>query len=157
MNAQHDDQVRELFDEKEDRPKIVKIIKWGNTAKVVQFSSEEERDGAFSRIPSDFKERHGDDRSRPLVKIFESREPKGRSGAGHWGSSRGGRGGGVGAGGDSSAPGGGYRSDSEGSKRMSSRGPRGGRGERRGGRGGRGGFRGEGGASPAPASATPAD
>ncbi|KAK6587165.1 hypothetical protein PZA11_000455 [Diplocarpon coronariae] len=156
MNVTSDELVRDLFNS-EDREKILKIEKWGQSNKVAHFKSTEERDAVLARLPDDVKTRAGEDRSRPLVKIFQQREnskpfPTSRSGAGNWGSSRGGN--------NPSNPQGGYRSggasDSEGG-----RGGRGGRGAARGargenrGRGGRG--RGFGGKdSPAPSSATPA-
>ncbi|RDW75180.1 hypothetical protein BP6252_06322 [Coleophoma cylindrospora] len=162
MNVTSDDAVKELFSE-DDKSKITKIEKWGQSNKVAHFKTIEERDAVLSRLPEDIKSRSNEDRSRPLVKIFQPREnktfPASRGGAGSWGSSRGG---------SSSNAGRGYQSggasDSEGGRggrgRGGSRGGRGGeRGDRgRGGRGGRGNFsKAEGGASsPAPAAATPA-
>ena len=159
MNVTSDDAVRELFSE-EDKAKIVKIEKWGQSNKVAHFKTAEERDTVLANLPEEVKSRTGEDRSRPLVKIFQQRENKtftsNRGGAGNWGSSRGGN--------TSNAPQTGYRSgggasDSEGGRGRGGRGgARGGRGgERgRGGRGGRGGFnKAEG--SPGPAApATPA-
>lgn len=155
MNSQNDEQIRDLFTD-EDKAKILKIEKWGTNNKVVQFKTVEDRDGAMERLPDEVKNRaHGqEDRSRPLVKIFQPPAPRqfSRGGAGNWGSSRGGRDGASSQSGYRSAGGGGA-SDSEGAGR------RGGRGSGRGGRGGdrgrgprgqRGGMRGEGGgASPA--------
>ncbi|KAK3333371.1 hypothetical protein B0T19DRAFT_124184 [Cercophora scortea] len=164
MNAQSDDQVRDLFAD-EDKPKITKIEKWGQSNKVAQFKTVEERDAAMDRLPDDVKNRAPgqEDRSKPLVRVFQpppARQFSTRGGAGNWGSSRGG------ARDTPSAPsgyrsaGGGTASDSEGAGRRGGRGgPRGGRGgERgRGPRGQRGGIKGEGGSgSPAPSSATPA-
>ncbi|KAK3998277.1 hypothetical protein QBC44DRAFT_1439 [Cladorrhinum sp. PSN332] len=141
MNAQTDDQVRDLFAE-EDKSKIIKIEKWGQN-KVAQFKTTDDRDGAMDRLPDDVKNREPgrEDRSKPLVKIFQP--PTGRhvsrGGAGTWGSSRGGSR-------DVSNPQSGYRSagggasDSEGAGRRGGRGGgRGGRGGDRGGRGPRGG------------------
>lgn len=169
MNVSSDEQARDLFGD-EDKAKIVKIDKWGQMNKVVQFKTTEERDAAYARLPEDIKTRAQEDRTRPLVKIFQHPQNKpfagNRGGAGNWPS--GGRG-------QSSAnPQSGYRSagggagggasDSEsgrrggrgggGDSRGGSRGSRSGRGGRGG--GGRGGSGKEGGASPAPASATPA-
>ncbi|KUJ12247.1 uncharacterized protein LY89DRAFT_699615 [Mollisia scopiformis] len=155
MNVTSDDAVRDLFKD-EDKEKILKIEKWGQSNKVAHFKSIEERDAVLASLPEDVKSRTGEDRSRPLVKIFQPRENKSfggnRGGAGNWGSSRGGN--------SSGTPQGGYRSggasDSEGG-----RGGRGGRGAPRGTRGGergrgRGrGFKGES-SSPAPSNATPA-
>jgi hypothetical protein len=155
MNVTSDEAVRELFkDRGED--KILKIEKWGQSNKVAHFKTLDERDAVLAGLPEDVKSRTGEDRSRPLVKIFQPRENKSfgtnRGGAGNWGSSRGG---------NSNAPQGGYRSggasDSEGG-----RGGRGGRGAPRGARGsergrggrGRGSFKNE--SSPAPSNATPA-
>ncbi|KAK0629204.1 hypothetical protein B0T17DRAFT_489296 [Bombardia bombarda] len=168
MNAQSDEQVRDLFAE-EDKAKIIKIEKWGASNKVAQFKTVEERDAAMDRLPEDVKSRaHGqEDRSKPLVKIFQppaARQFAPRGGAGNWGSSRGGAR-------DVSNPQSGYRSagggtasDSEGGagRRGGRGGPRGGRGggegRGRGPRGQRGGIKGDGGsASPAPSSATPAE
>ena len=157
MNVTSDDAVRELFND-EDRAKITKIEKWGQSNKVAHFKTIEERDTILANLPEDVKSRQGEDRSRPLVKIFQPRDNKSygasRGGAGNWGSSRGGN--------NANAPQGGYRSggasDSEGGRGGRGRGgPRGGRGgERgRGGRGGRGGYNKTEG-SPAPAPATPA-
>lgn len=158
MNVTSDEAVKELFND-EDRAKITKIEKWGQSNKVAHFKTAEERDIILANLPDEVKSRTGEDRSRPLVKIFQQRENKSyganRGGAGNWGSSRGGN--------SSSTPQGGYRSggasDSEGGRggRGGRGGPRGGRGgERgRGGRGGRGGFNKTEG-SPAPAPATPA-
>jgi hypothetical protein len=153
MNVTSDEAVRELFTE-EDKDKITKIEKWGQSNKVAHFKSLEERDAVLQRLPEDVKSRAGEDRSRPLVKIFQPRESKPftgtRGGAGNWGSSRGGN--------TSNNAQGGYRSggasDSEGG-----RGGRGGRGAPRGTRGGeRGRGRGRGFKSDSPAStnATPA-
>jgi hypothetical protein len=157
MNVTSDEAVHELF-KPEDRAKITKVEKWGQSNKVAHFKTIEERDSILAALPEDVKSRTGEDRSRPLVKIFQQREnksyPTTRGGAGSWGSSRGGN--------VANTPQGGYRSggasDSEGGR--GGRGGRGGargRGEQRGrgGRGGRGAFnKSEG--SPAPAPATPA-
>ena len=157
MNVTSDDAVKELFTE-DDRAKILKIEKWGQSNKVAHFKNVEERDAVLARLPEDIRSRSNEDRSRPLVKIFQQREnknyPPSRGGAGQWGSSRGGN--------SSSAPQGGYRSggasDSEGGRGGRGRGGSRARGDRgRGGRGGRGNYKGEGGASsPAPVPATPA-
>ncbi|KAL9944061.1 hypothetical protein ACHAQF_005173 [Verticillium nonalfalfae] len=156
MNVNSEEQTKELFDP-EYRGKITKIEKWGNSNKVVQFASAEDRDAALNSLPEDLKTRAQEDRSRPLVKIFIHRESKfaPRGGAGSWGSSRGGAG--------SANTGSGYRSaggasDSESNRRGGRGGRGGGRGSERGRGRGRGGFKGEGGgSSPAPASATPAE
>jgi hypothetical protein len=153
MNVTSDEAVRELFKD-EDKDKILKIEKWGQSNKVAHFKTMEERDAVLASLPEDVKSRTGEDRSRPLVKIFQPRENKSfggsRGGAGNWGSSRGGN--------NSSTPQGGYRSggasDSEGG-----RGGRGGRGAPRGRAGERGRGRGRGfknDSSPAPSNATPA-
>ncbi|CAM1505707.1 Fc.00g113440.m01.CDS01 [Cosmosporella sp. VM-42] len=152
MNVNSDEQCRDLFDE-EDKSKIVKVEKWGNSNKVVQFKTLEDRDAAMARLPEDVKTRTQEDRSKPLVKIFQHREGKtftNRGGAGNWGS---GRGGATTTSGYRSAGG---ASDSE-STRRGGRGGRGGRGSDRGRGGrGRGGLKGEGGSSsPAPAPSTP--
>jgi hypothetical protein len=154
MNVSSEEQCRELFAD-EDKPKIVKIDKWGNSNKVVQFKTTEDRDAAMARLPEDVKTRTQEDRSKPLVKIFQHREGKtfsNRGGAGTWGSS--GRGGAANSSGYRSAGG---TSDSE-SNRRGGRGGRGGRGSDRGRGGrGRGGLKGEAGASsPAAAPSTPA-
>lgn len=154
MNVTSDEAVRDLFKD-EDKEKILKIEKWGQSNKVAHFKTLDERDTILAGLPEDVKSRTGEDRSRPLVKIFQPRENKPfsgtRGGAGSWGSSRGGN--------NSSNPQGGYRSggasDSEGG-----RGGRGGRGAPRGARGeGRGRGRGRGfkdsTSSPAPSNATP--
>lgn len=153
MNVQTDEAVRDLFVE-EDKAKIVKIDKWGQSNKVVQFKTTEERDEALARLSDDVKTRSMEDRSRPLVKIFLAKDSRGtyastRGGAGNWGSSRGGS--------NPNAPQAGYRSaggasDSESGRGGRGRGgARGGRGstERGGrGRGGRGSFKGDGNTSP---------
>ena len=147
MNASSEDQCRELFAE-EDKANIVKIEKWGVSNKVIHFKTTEERDGAMARLPDEVKTRTQEDRSKPLVKLFQPREGKGfanRGGAGNWGSS--GRGGGNNSSGYRSAGG---ASDSE-SNRRGGRGGRGRGGERGRGRG-RGGGKGDTGtSSPAPA------
>jgi hypothetical protein len=158
MNVTSDDAVKELFKD-EDRAKITKIEKWGQSNKVAHFKTLEERDSILANLPDEVKSRTGEDRSRPLVKIFQQRENKSygasRGGAGNWGSSRGGS--------TSNTPQGGYRSGGA----SDSEGGRGGRGGRGGSRGARGGERGRGGrggrgsfnkteGSPAPAPATPA-
>lgn len=152
MNVSTDDQARDLFTD-EDKAKILKIEKWGASNKVAQFKTTEERDAAMARLPDDIKNRTQEDRSKPLVKIFQPRESKPYSrggGAGNWGSS--GRGGSSNAGSGYRSAGGGA-SDSE-STRRGGRGGRG-RGDRsRGGRG-RGGLKDGGASSPAPSSATP--
>lgn len=159
MNVTSDEAVKELFSD-EDKVKILKIEKWGQSNKVAHFKSVEERDAVLANLPDEVKSRTGEDRSRPLVKIFQQRENKSfsasRGGAGSWGSSRGGNASNTQQGGYRS---GGGASDSEGGRGRGGRGgPRGGRGgERgRGGRGGRGGFNKADG-SPGPAApATPA-
>lgn len=167
MNAQSDDQVKDLFTE-QDKAKIIKIEKWGASNKVVQFKTTEDRDGAMDRLPNDVKNRTPgtEDRSKPLVRIFQPPPPRqfsSRGGAGNWGSSRG-NARDASAGGAPSgyrSAGGGTASDSEGAGRRGGRGgSRGGRGGERGGRGRgqRGGMKGEGGSgSPAPSSAAPND
>ncbi|KAK0708151.1 hypothetical protein B0H67DRAFT_330029 [Lasiosphaeris hirsuta] len=166
MNAQSDEQVRDLFAD-EDKAKILKVDKWGPNNKVAQFRTAEDRDAAMERLPDDVKNRaHGqEDRSKPLVRIFvapPARQYSSRGGVGNWGSSRGGaRETGTVQSGYRSA-GGGTASDSEGAGRRGGRGGgRGGRGAERGGRGprgNRGGMKGEGSTgSPAPSAATPAD
>ncbi|KAI5459267.1 hypothetical protein BGZ63DRAFT_390592 [Mariannaea sp. PMI_226] len=154
MNVSSEEQCRDLFSD-EDKPKILKVDKWGNSNKVVQFRTIEDRDNAMTRLPEDVKTRTQEDRSKPLVKIFQHREGKTyapRGGAGNWGSSRGGA---------SSTSGyrsaGGGASDSE-SNRRGGRGGRGGRGSDRGRVGrGRGSLKGDTGASsPAAAPSTPA-
>ncbi|RGP61113.1 hypothetical protein FLONG3_10621, partial [Fusarium longipes] len=151
MNVSTEEQCRDLFSE-EDRNKILKVDKWGNSNKVVQFKTIEERDAALDRLPDDVKTRTQEDRSKPLVKVFQHRENKtfpNRGGAGNWGSS--GRGGATNTSGYRSAGG---ASDSE-SNRRGGRGGRGRGGERgRGGRG-RGGLKGDT-SSPAAAPSTPA-
>ncbi|RFU35117.1 Nucleoside-triphosphate phosphatase, partial [Scytalidium lignicola] len=159
MNVTSDDAVRELFSE-EDKAKITKIEKWGQSNKVAHFKTVEERDAVLARLPEDTKSRSSEDRSRPLVKIFQPKENRSytsnRGGAGSWTSSRGGN--------SSNTAQGGYRSggasDSEGGRggRGGRGGPRGGRGgERgRGGRGGRGSFKADGTSSPAQTPTTPA-
>lgn len=159
MNVTSDEAVRELFKD-EDKEKILKIEKWGQSNKVAHFKTIEERDAVLQSLPEDVKSRTGEDRSRPLVKIFQPRENKSfggsRGGAGNWGSSRGGN--------NTSTPQGGYRSGGGGGA-SDSEGGRGGRG----GRGGTGAPRGRGGergrgrgrgfkndSSPAPSNATPA-
>lgn len=158
MNVTSDDAVRDLFNE-EDKAKITKIEKWGQSNKVAHFKTAEERDAVLARLPDDTKSRSSEDRSRPLVKIFQPKESRSyasnRGGAGSWTSSRGG---------NTSNTQGGYRSggasDSEGGRggRGGRGGSRGGRGgERgRGGRGGRGSFKADGASSPAQTPATPA-
>ncbi|APA08515.1 hypothetical protein SS1G_02216 [Sclerotinia sclerotiorum 1980 UF-70] len=158
MNVTSEDHVRELFHD-DDKAKIIRIDKWGTSNKVAVFKTTQERDDALGRLPSEVTQRSSEDRSRPLVKLFQVRDnsksySSSRGGAGSWGSSRGG---------NSSAPRGGYgsggASDSEGGRGARGRGgsTRGRGSDRgRGGRGGRGGFNKEGGASPAQASATPA-
>jgi hypothetical protein len=160
MNVTSDDAVTEMFSE-EDKKKIVRIDKWGQSNKVVVLKTVEERDTILSNLPDEVKSRSGEDRSRPLVKPFQPRDNNSnnksfgasRGGAGSWGSSRGGN--------SSNTPQGGYRSgggasDSEGGRgaRGGRGGPRGGRGGERGGRGRGRGFKNE--SSPATSNATPA-
>jgi hypothetical protein len=156
MNVTSDDAVTEMFSE-EDKKKIVRIDKWGQSNKVVVLKTVEERDAILSNLPDDVKSRSGEDRSRPLVKPFQPRDNNksfgaSRGGAGSWGSSRGGN--------SSNTPQGGYRSGGGASDSEGGRGARGGRGGPRGGRGGergrgRGrGFKNE--SSPATSNATPA-
>lgn len=160
MNVQSDEQTRDIFPE-EHKSKITKVDKWGTNSnnKVAHFGSTDDRDAALASLSDEYKQRQGEDRSKPLVKLFQPREggktfPRG--GAGTWGSTRG----------NSSAQSG-YRSATErgtasGGESGPESGRRGGRGGVRGrgdrgrGRGGRGGVKGEG-ASPAPTSAAPAD
>lgn len=163
MNTTTDEAVRDLFTE-DDKSKILKVDKWGPSNKVVHFKTIEERDTALANLPDDVKTRTGpgEDRTRPLVKIFQQKDKSytsNRGGAGNWGSSRGGN--------TTNAPQAGYRSgggasDSEGGRggrgRGGMRGGRGGDRGSRGARGGRGGFnKTDGGSSPAaPAPAAPA-
>ncbi|KAH8722273.1 hypothetical protein BGZ61DRAFT_202141 [Ilyonectria robusta] len=141
MNVSSEEQCRDLFDD-EDKPKIVKVEKWGNSNKVVQFKTLDDRDAAMARLPEEVKTRTQEDRSKPLVKIFQHREGKTfstRGGAGNWGNSA--RGGATNTSGYRSAGG---ASDSESTRR-------GGRGVR-----GRGGIKGDTGtSSPAAAPSTP--
>lgn len=155
MNVSSEEQCRDLFDDA-DKGKIVKIEKWGNQNKVVQFKTSEDRDAAMARLPEEIKTRTQEDRSRPLVKIFQHREGKTfstRGGAGNWGGNA--RGGASASGYKSAGTG---NSDSE-SNRRGGRGGRGGRGSDRGRGGrGRGGMKGEAGtSSPAAAPSTPAE
>ncbi|KAJ4306009.1 hypothetical protein N0V88_000801 [Collariella sp. IMI 366227] len=71
MNAQSDEQVRELFSD-EDKAKIVKIDRWGANNKVAQFRTVEDRDAAMDRLPDE---------------IFSPPPPRrfSRGGAGNWG------------------------------------------------------------------------
>lgn len=163
MNVQSDEQTRDIFSE-EHRAKITKIDKWGASSnnKVAHFQSIEDRDAALASLPEDFKVRQTEDRTKPLVKVFQPRESKPfapRGGAGTWGSSRGNsntnRGGGYQSATERGAASGGESGPESGRGGRGRGGPRGGRGDRggRGGRGGgaRGGGKGEGGsASPAP-------
>lgn len=158
MNVSSEDHVRELFHD-DDKAKIIKVEKWGTSNKVAVFKTTQDRDDALGRLPAEVTQRSSEDRSRPLVKLFQARDnnksyTSSRGGAGSWGSSRGG---------NSNPPRGGYgsggASDSEGGRGGRGRGgaTRGRGSDRgRGARGGRGGFNKEGGASPAQASATPA-
>ncbi|KAK3503725.1 hypothetical protein B0T13DRAFT_138539 [Neurospora crassa] len=158
MQPPNDDAIPGLFAE-EDRSKIVKVDKRGQNNRVVIFKTVEDRDGALDRLPQEYKSRGtgSDDRSKPLIKVFNppsSRPFNIRGGAGTWASSRGGR---EGTQSGYRSAGGGTASDSEGAGRRGGRGgSRGGRGGERGGRGSRrGGLKGDG--SPATTSATPAD
>ncbi|KAI1005238.1 Uncharacterized protein K3495_g2980 [Podosphaera aphanis] len=157
MNVTSDESVRDLFSDA-DKEKIVRIEKWGQSNKVAHFKTIEERDSILASLPDDVKSRTGEDRSRPLVKIFQVRDNSNKSysnnrgGAGNWGSSR------VGNSGNHQ---GGYRSGGGGAS--DSDGTRGGRGGRGGQRGGRSGDRGRGrgrgyknDSSAAPANSTPA-
>ncbi|KAF2966426.1 hypothetical protein GQX73_g7157 [Xylaria multiplex] len=159
MNVQSDEQTRDIFPE-EHKAKITKVEKWGNNSnnKVAHFQTIEERDAAYSSLADDFKVRQSEDRSKPLVKIFQPREskpfPSRASGAGNWGSSRGrDSASGYRSAGDRGAMSGGESGPETNRSRGGRGGGRAGRGER-GGRGGRvrGGMgKGDGGsASPAP-------
>ncbi|RYO75502.1 hypothetical protein DL764_010385 [Monosporascus ibericus] len=167
MNVQSDEQTRDIFPE-EHRSKIIKIEKWGNNSnnKVAHFHNAAERDAALDSLPDEFKVRQSEDRSKPLVKVFQPRENNktfGRGGAGNWGSSRGrdSNTSGYRSAGDRGTVSGGESGPETGRQRGGRGGARGGRGERggRGGRAGRGGLgKGEGGrASPAPGSAVPTE
>lgn len=164
MNVQSDEQTRDIFAD-EHKSKITKVDKWGTNSnnKVVHFGSIEDRDAALASLPEEYKSRQGEDRSKPLVKIFQPREGKTfpRGGAGTWGSTRGNSSGqsGYRSATDRGTASGG-ESGPESGRRGGRGGSRGGRGDRGGrGRGGRGGaVKGEGGiASPAPTPAAPAD
>ncbi|KAK9413147.1 putative DUF2433 domain-containing protein [Seiridium unicorne] len=162
MNVQSDEQTRDIFPD-EHKSKITKVDKWGTNSnnKVAHFGSTEDRDAALASLPDEYKSRQGEDRSKPLVKLFQPREGKSfpRGGAGTWGSTRGtssGQSGYRSATDRGTASGG--ESGPESGRRGGRGGARGGRGDRGRGRGGRGGVKGEGGsASPAPTSAAPAD
>jgi Protein of unknown function (DUF2433) len=148
LNAETEEQIRDLFPE--DQSKIKSVSKFGKTgsAFVVNFENHEECKAAFERQPSERKNRSKDPKmvniryfeERPSNRNFHHRENQG--GAGTWqGSNRGSAGtntrGGYQSGGASDSDGGrggrgGYRG----------RGGRGRGGDDRGGRGGRGGGRG---------------
>lgn len=157
MNVNSDEAVRELFSD-DDKEKIIKIDKWGQSNKVAHFKSIQERDTVLANLPDDVKLRAGEDRSRPLVKVFQVREnnksySNSRGGVGNWGSGRSG---------NTGPPHGGYRSGGGGGGASDSEGGRGGRGGR-GGQRGRGGERGRGrgrafksDSSPVTTNATPA-
>ncbi|KAI1369982.1 hypothetical protein F5Y08DRAFT_291898 [Xylaria arbuscula] len=155
MNVQSDEQTRDIFPE-EHKGKITKVEKWGNNSnnKVAHFQTLEERDAAYASLADEFKVRQSEDRSKPLVKIFQPRESKPfqnrGSGAGTWGSNRGrDSASGYRSAGDRGALSGG-ESGPETNRRGGRGGPRGPRGER-GGRGGRGrgGVKGDGGSASA--------
>jgi hypothetical protein len=159
MNVQSDEQTRDIFPE-EHKAKIAKVEKWGNNSnnKVAHFHTLDDRDAAYASLADDYKVRQSEDRTKPLVKIFQPRENKPFTsrggGAGNWGSSRGrDSASGYRSAGDRGAMSGGESGPENNRSRGGRGGARGGRGER-GGRGGRGrgGLnRGEGGsASPAP-------
>ncbi|EMR70497.1 putative ser thr protein phosphatase family protein [Eutypa lata UCREL1] len=158
MNVQSDEQTRDIFPE-EHRSKIIKIEKWGNNSnnKVAHFQSNEDRDAALTSLPDEYRVRQSEDRSKPLVKVFQPRESSktfGRGGAGNWGSSRGRDStSGYRSAGDRGTVSGGESGPETGRQRGGRGGSRGGRGDRggRGGRGRGGAGKGEGGsASPAP-------
>lgn len=160
MNVNTEDAVRELFADENDKKTIIKVEKHGMSNRVVHFNTPEDRDAALAHLPEELKNRTKEDRSLPLIKVFETRaRPYENRGAGNWGSSRNNQSGAPRAGYTS---GGGGASDSEGGRGRGRGGYRGrgeGRGEGRGrGRGGRGGTKNADGAtsSPAAASATPA-
>ncbi|KAI3321202.1 hypothetical protein HD806DRAFT_503304 [Xylariaceae sp. AK1471] len=160
MNVQSDEQTRNIFPE-EHKAKITKVEKWGNNSnnKVAHFQTTEERDAAYASLADDVKVRQSEDRSRPLVKIFQPRESKPFTtrggGAGNWGSSRGrDSASGYRSAGDRGAMSGGESGPENNRSRGGRGGARGGRGDRggRGGRGRGGMNKGDGGsASPAPA------
>ncbi|KAI1632697.1 ser/Thr protein phosphatase [Biscogniauxia mediterranea] len=164
MNVQSDEQTRDIFPD-DHKAKITKVEKWGNNSnnKVAHFQTVEERDAAYASLPDDFKIRQSEDRSKPLVKIFQPRENSkpfgGRGGAGNWGSSRGrdSNTSGYRSAGDRGTMSGGESGPETGRQRGGRGGSRGGRGDRggRGARGGRGGGKGEGRASPAPTGGDP--
>ncbi|KAI2633302.1 hypothetical protein GGS21DRAFT_127899 [Xylaria nigripes] len=144
MNVQSDEQTRDIFPE-DHKAKIIRIEKWGNNSnnKVAHFQTLEEREAAYAGLADEYKHRQSEDRSRPLVKIFQPREnskpyPSRGGGVGNWGSSRGR---------DSAS---GYRSAGDrgaisgGESGPESNRPRGGRGPGRGVRGDRGGRGGRG-------------
>ncbi|KAI0152722.1 hypothetical protein GGR57DRAFT_470092 [Xylariaceae sp. FL1272] len=155
MNVQSDEQTKDIFPE-EHKTKITKVEKWGNNSnnKVAHFPTIEDRDAAYASLADEFKVRQSEDRSKPLVKIFQPRENKPYTarggGAGNWGSSRGR----DSASGYRSAGDRGTMSGGESGPETSRRGGRGGgrgRGDRgRGGRGRGGMNKAEGSASPAP-------
>ncbi|KAI0026074.1 hypothetical protein F4780DRAFT_718354 [Xylariomycetidae sp. FL0641] len=161
MNVQSEEQTRDIFPD-EHKAKITKVEKWGSNSnnKVVHFPSLEDRNAAFDGLPDDLRTRQTEDRSRPLVQIFQPREKTktfgARSGgAGNWGSSRGrDNASGYRSAGDRGAMSGGESGPESNRQRGGRGGARGGRGDRggRGGRGGRGMNKAEGGrGSPAPA------
>lgn len=70
MNVVSEREVLGLFNEC-DKLNITKIQKWGATNIVVQFATAKERNEALENLPNDIKVRPaGEDRTRPLVKIF---------------------------------------------------------------------------------------
>lgn len=159
-----DEDLRKLFTEA-DQAKIQEVHKWGQSNKVVQFKTAEDRDGALERLPEENKTSNGD-RTKPIFKLFTPRTnttrdfPPRAGNAGTWGSSRGASSAGGRGSGYQSSGAGGTASDSEGAGRRGGRGGRGrGGGEPRGRGRGRGGLKGDasgGSGSPAPAAASPA-
>jgi len=158
-NAESEQSIRDLLPE-EDKPKVLKIEKYGKFAHIVTFSSVEEAKATMERLPIELKKVQPTPAGQPRktnFKYFEERsnQNRGVGNAGTWqASTRGGAN--AGQRGYTSA------SDSEGARRGGFGGRGGGRGrggERgRGGRGGgRGGFKSGGSTdSPAPSGDKPA-
>jgi hypothetical protein len=134
-NVDNEQAVRDLFPE-EDKPKMMKVEKWGKYNHVVTFNTVEDAKAALDRQPAEHKKPTPPGQPRkPNIKFFEDRGSH-RGNAGTWQSSN--RGGNTSQRGYQS----GGASDSEGGRGRGGFGGRGrGRGDRgRGGRGGRGGF-----------------
>lgn len=71
-NTKTDAEALEILAE-EDQPNIIRVVQWGPMNRVLKFKTTEDRDAALQRISDEFRTR-SQNRSKPFVEVFQSRE-----------------------------------------------------------------------------------